>query len=663
MSRCKLSTRLRAQDALVGVFLTFAVTCCSLAYGASAQLSAQTAGVRDFYSLSSPIIYAATQGGGIQKSGDNGSTWSSVATFPARYVWKIGGSSSDPNLLFAATNDGVYRSANGGTSWAQVTFEAARAVVVDPANDQNVLIGVPGAGIYRSADRGLTFALSSTGLDSTDVSALVAGPSAGTFFVGLYSNGTGAWGGVFRSTDGGVTWATWNSSGAGALPNRYVTSLVVTASGALIAGTYDPAIGGMPYRRVTSGAWQATLGANVSGVYSLHADRNASNTVWMGSRIQGIYKSTNDGANFAASSNSSQDVFTDVFALGTLPGAANRVLAGANGLGVYVSTDGGGSWPKSSSGLVADRAVALEPGAGASEFFLGTHGGGVYRSLNAGASFATVNSGLVNAVYGPKTLDVVSLAGAGGVVYAATYGFGGLYQWNGVSAWARVSESGLANDPSGFSNPMGVAVDPSNPQNAFYALFDGGSAGTYRRNSGPAWSRVRVGPMGGAGAGRIVAGAPASNRWYILNIDAIPDRSTDNGLTWNAVTIAASGQFGFMPLMFFSLAENPLASANALASTSKGLFRSVDSGATWNLLAPTGLLATELTGLLYSATVGNRVFAGDRAGHFYCSNDGGNTWILRETVPAAITAVRGLNNLLFLATDGAGVMQRDPTCP
>src|ERR1700687_436442 len=100
LSRCKLSTRLRAQDALVGVFLTFAVTCCSVAYGASAKLSAQTAGVRDFYSLSSPIIFGATQGGGIQKSGDNGSTWSSIATFPARYVWKIGGSSSDPNLLF-----------------------------------------------------------------------------------------------------------------------------------------------------------------------------------------------------------------------------------------------------------------------------------------------------------------------------------------------------------------------------------------------------------------------------------------------------------------------------------------------------------------------------------------------------------------------------------
>jgi photosystem II stability/assembly factor-like uncharacterized protein len=663
LSRCGLSDRSHVKNAFVGAVLTCAVTCCSLAYGASAQLSAQSAGVRDFYSLSSPTIYAATQGGGVQKSGDNGATWSKVATMPARYVWKIAGSSSDANLLFAATTNGVYRSANGGTSWAQITFESARAVVVDPANDQNVLIGVPGAGVYRSIDRGLTFALASMGLDSTDVRALVAGPTAGTFYVGLYSNASGAWGGVFRSTDGGVTWATWNSSGAGALPNRYVTSLAVTASGALIAGTYDPAIGGMPYRRVGSNSWQATLGANVSGVYAVHADRNATTTVWMGSRIQGIYKSTNDGANFVASSNSAQDVFTDVLALGTLPGAANRVLAGANGLGIFASTDGGGNWPKSSSGLLADRAVALEPGAGANELFLGTYGGGVYRSVNAGTNFATVNAGLVNAVYGPKTLEVVALAGAGSVVYAATYGFGGLYQWDGTSSWVRLGESGIANSASGFSNPMGVAIDTSNPQNAFYSLFDGSSAGTYRRNGGPAWSKVRNGPFGGAGAGRIIAGAPASNRWYILNADAPADRSVDNGLTWNPVTIAASVPTGFMPLMFFSLAENPIASANALASTSNGLLRSTDNGATWNALAPTGLLATELTGLAYSTTVSGRVFAGDRSGHFYCSNDGGNTWLLRETVAASITAVRGLNSLVFLATDGAGVMQRDPTCP
>ena len=225
-----------------------------------------------------------------------------------------------------------------------------------------------------------------------------------------------------------------------------------------------------------------------------------------------------------------------------------------------------------------------------------------------------------------------------------------------------MGESGLPNDPGGFSNPTGVAVDPSNPQNAFYSLFDGASAGTYRRTNGPAWSKVRSGPISGAGAGPIVSGNPGSGRWYILNVDAVADRSVDNGANWSPVAIGA-GQPGFMPLTFFSIAENPFASSNVLAGTSKGLFRSVDGGATWNAVAATGLFATQLTAVIFSPLVNNRVFAADLGGHFYCSNDGGNAWTLRETLPAAITAVRWLNNLVFLPTDGTGVLQRDPTCP
>ena len=118
-----------------------------------------------------------------------------------------------------------------------------------------------------------------------------------------------------------------------------------------------------------------------------------------------------------------------------------------------------------------------------------------------------------------------------------------------------------------------------------------------------------------------------------------------------------------MPITFFTLAENPLEAANALASTSKGLLRSTDAGASWALVNPGSVLTTELTGLAFSRLVNNRVFASDRAGGFYCSNNSGTTWIVRETFASAIVNLRWLNGMVYLATDGAGVMQRDPTCP
>ncbi len=252
--------------------------------GAPAQLTASTAEVRDLYSPGSPTVFAGTTGGGLWRSTDNGASWNAVASMPGRYVAKITGSATDSTLLFAATRDGVFRSTNGGTTWAQVTFEAARAIAVDPSNDQNVLIGVPGAGVYRSTNRGQSFVLSNTGLDSTDIRALVPGTTAGVFYAGLYSNATGGWGGVFRSTDSGATWASWNGSGGGALPSKFVTSLAVTPAGSLIAGVYDPAVGGIAYRRVGSGSWTAAISSNTSGVIALHADRNATSTVWLGTQ-------------------------------------------------------------------------------------------------------------------------------------------------------------------------------------------------------------------------------------------------------------------------------------------------------------------------------------------------------------------------------------------
>ena len=254
MMRAHLTRLCVRHDAVArALLLTLAVTFSEVAQSNPAQLSAQTADVRDFHSVAGPVVYAATQGGGLQKSSDNGATWLKVTALPARYLWKITGSASDPSLLFTATSDGVYRSANGGATWTQVTFEAARVVVVDAASDQNVLIGVPGVGVYRSSDRGLTFVLSNTGLDSSDVRALAAGSTGGTFFVALYSNATGASGGVFRSIDGGITWSSWNGNGAGALPNRYVTSLAVTDLCRLVAENGPP------------DCWGATAGGFVVG--------------------------------------------------------------------------------------------------------------------------------------------------------------------------------------------------------------------------------------------------------------------------------------------------------------------------------------------------------------------------------------------------------------
>jgi hypothetical protein len=391
-------------------------------------------------------------------------------------------------------------------------------------------------------------------------------------------------------------------------------------------------------------------------VLALHADRANPGIAWAGLRTQGVYRSTDDGATFAPRSNSTQDVFSDVLAVGSVLGTPNRVLVGASALGVYASSDGGLTWPKSSSGLVADRVTGFA--GSAANRFIGTAGGGVHRSVDGGITYVPVLAGLSNPVYGPRALDIVGMAATGPTVYAAALGFGGLFQWDGASAWGRVNESGLPNDPSGWWNPMGVAVDPANPQVAYYTLFDGAQAGVYRRNGGPVWSKVR----NVLGAGPVVRGAAGQRRWYILNFGALPDRSTDDGLTWAPVTIAAGSQFGFNATSFFAIAEHAASPSLALASTNKGLFASTDGGATWSVKSSAGLLSTELTGLVAVGSM-SQLFATDRAGRFYCSLDGGAGWVVKETVRASIMGLQLDGAQLDLLTDGGGVLQRDATCP
>ncbi len=89
-------------------------------------------------------------------------------------VTTVAGVPSEPTTFyFGASGGGVWKTTNGGTSWANVSdgwFEAGSvgAIAVAPSNPQVVYVGTgsaaprgnvsPGVGVYRSTDGGLTWA-------------------------------------------------------------------------------------------------------------------------------------------------------------------------------------------------------------------------------------------------------------------------------------------------------------------------------------------------------------------------------------------------------------------------------------------------------------------------------------------------------------------------
>jgi photosystem II stability/assembly factor-like uncharacterized protein len=135
--------------------------------------------------------------------------------------------------------------------------------------------------------------------------------------------------------------------------------------------------------------------------------------------------------------------------------------------------------------------------------------------------------------------------------------------------------------------------------------------------------------------------------------------SVDGGATYSVVSVS---QYGFERMRFFSAAESPTNTAQWIAGTNKGIFRSTDFGASWtrvNMATPFTVLAVTAVGYKPSGVA----FAADFEGRRFCSNNGGANWVaLSPQLRAGVNAIRTINGSLYYLTDGAGIFREDATC-
>jgi hypothetical protein len=111
--------------------------------------------------------------------------------------------------LIVGTDAGIYGSLlnqKGGFDWVTNGGLASRvvfALVLDPASATTVYAGADG-GLFKSTDGAMTWTQVTNGMTATNVFALLFDPaSPSTFYAGTDA-------GVFRSTDGGSSWTPIN---------------------------------------------------------------------------------------------------------------------------------------------------------------------------------------------------------------------------------------------------------------------------------------------------------------------------------------------------------------------------------------------------------------------------------------------------------------------
>jgi photosystem II stability/assembly factor-like uncharacterized protein len=173
-------------------------------------------------------------GDGVYKSRDGGQTWENVGLKASEHVGRIVIHPKESDTVYVAAQGplwsgggdrGLYRTADGGKTWAKLLDidenTGVTDVALDPRNPDVILAathqrrrhqwtivhGGPGSGLHRSTDAGKTWKKVTAGLPTAELgriglAVLPADPSV----VYATVEAAAGEGGVFRSTDFGVTW-------------------------------------------------------------------------------------------------------------------------------------------------------------------------------------------------------------------------------------------------------------------------------------------------------------------------------------------------------------------------------------------------------------------------------------------------------------------------
>ncbi len=323
------------------------------------------------------IVYAAVGPSGIWKSDNAGLTWSPVFFKEATVsVGDVTIAQSHPEIIWAGTGeatcrnsvtigDGVYKSTDGGKTWTNMGLKETRhisRIIINPGDPNIVFVAAMGhlwganadRGVFKTTDGGITWKKVLYVDENTGCADLAMDPDDSlTLYAAAYehrrapyyfsSGGPGS--GLYKTVDGGETWTRLAKDLPEGILGRIGVAVAPSAPGVVYALIEHKERG--IWRSEDRGeSWKRTADAetvrrvSTRPFYYSHIRVDPTNDKVVYVQSTGFYVSTDGGQKFRAIG---AGIHSDHHALWINPFNPLHLIAGNDG-GIDISYDGGKTW-------------------------------------------------------------------------------------------------------------------------------------------------------------------------------------------------------------------------------------------------------------------------------------------------------------------------------
>jgi photosystem II stability/assembly factor-like uncharacterized protein len=528
------------------------------------------------------------------------------------------------NVLVAGSRDSLlFRSDDAGASWrllpfAQGTPGTFNALIVHPRDGQHFFAGLDAGDSQSSgvyeSKDGGENWQAVDGMRGARIESLAMSPQDPQVIAAGTSTG------VFLSDDGGESWKRISREHDAEMQDITALAFDPANSKIIYAGTPH-----LPWKTVDGGeTWRSIREGLIddSDIFSIRVNPHRPEIV-LASACSGIYRSDNGGDSWIKL-HGIPGTHRRTHIIAEDPAAADTIYAGTT-LGLFKSPDAGKTWRHLTSEQV--NWMVFDP-SDPRTLYLATEYAGILKSINSGENFRPVNTGFVNH-------SLTQITGAGTRLYASSVyegSFGGVFssEDGGLNWTLRANEDALAG-----RNLHSLAVAPGRSELLFAASEDGVMKSA---DGGKTWTHLLAQPKAILPSVGHVSGR---QRIYVLRTvqmdklvlfagtDAGLFRSSNSGLTWEQVKAP-----GVSDVPVLAIYAPPRGAGRLAVQTRGGLFVSDDAGLAWR---PAFL--PDQSYYLYDVALSTDreapILAATSRGVLQSADGGGHWQLITEGIPAS----------------------------